>query len=482
MEPTLDTQLTPAPSGERPQSKWALFFADMREAVCGTQRDFTEGSLRRAIVLLSVPTILEMSGESLFGIVDVFWIASLGPDAMAAVGLTEGLLTLIFAAAMGLCMGTTAMVARRIGEKDPAGAAVAAVQSIALGLLVSVPIGALGVLYAPQLFRLMGASPSVIATGSGFGAIMLGGNATIFLLFLINAIFRGAGDAVSAMRALWIGNLVNLILDPCLIFGWGPFPEMGVTGNAVATNIGRGIGVLYQLSVLWRGRSRLVISREQVRLDWPVMQRLLRVSLGGMFQFLIQMASYLALVRMVAMFGSAALAGYTIALRIIIVAILPSWGMCNAAATLVGQNLGARKPERAEKSVWAIGFYNMLFLCGIALVFIVFAEPLIRFFTQDAAIIPFGVKCLRLVSYGYGFYAYGMVVVQAFNGAGDTDTPTVINVFCYWLVQLPLAYALAQPLGLGASGVFLAITIAESLLAVVGIVFFRKGRWKEQRI
>ena len=466
----------------RPESKWAALRADLREAVRGTQQDFTQGSLGRAIVLLSVPTILEMSMESLFGIVDVFWVASLGPDAVAAVGLTEGLLTLIFAAAMGLCMGTTAMVARRIGEKDPAGAAVAAVQSILLGLLISLPIGLGGALFAPQLFRLMGATPEVVATGSSFGAIMLGGNATIFLLFLVNAIFRGAGDAVSAMRALWMGNAINLLLDPCLIFGLGPFPEMGVTGNAIATNIGRGIGVLYQVSVICRGRGRLTIGREQLRIDWPVLWRLLKVSLSGMFQFLIPMASYLVLVRMVSMFGSAALAGYTIALRIIVVAILPAWGMCNAAATLVGQNLGAKQPDRAETSVWRIGFYNMVFLCGVAVTFISFAEPMIRFFTRDSSVIPFGVDCLRLVSYGYGFYAYGMVLVQAFNGAGDTNTPTIINVFCYWLFQLPLAYVLSQPLGLGAQGVFLAITLAESVLAVVSIFFFRLGRWKEQQI
>jgi putative MATE family efflux protein len=423
-----------------------------------------------------------MSMESLFGIVDVFWVASLGPDAVAAVGLTEGLLTLIFAAAMGLCMATTAMVARRIGEKDPAGAAAAAVQSILLGLLISLPIGLGGALFAPQLFRLMGASPEVVATGSSFGAIMLGGNATIFLLFLVNAIFRGAGDAVSAMRALWIGNAINLLLDPCLIFGLGPFPEMGVTGNAIATNIGRGIGVLYQVSVICRGNGRLTIGREQLRIDWPVLWRLLKVSLSGMFQFLIPMASYLVLVRMVSMFGSAALAGYTIALRIIIVAILPAWGMCNAAATLVGQNLGAKQPDRAETSVWRIGLYNMVFLCGVAVTFISFAEPMIRFFTRDSSVIPFGVDCLRMVSYGYGFYAYGMVLVQAFNGAGDTNTPTIINVFCYWLFQLPLAYVLSQPFGLGAQGVFLAITLAESVLAVVSIFFFRLGRWKEQQI
>ena len=471
--------LSPVPP---PESKWAALRADLREAVRGTQQDFTQGSLGRAIVLLSVPTILEMSMESLFGIVDVFWVASLGPDAVAAVGLTEGLLTLIFAAAMGLCMATTAMVARRIGEKDPAGAAAAAVQSILLGLLISLPIGLGGALFAPQLFRLMGASPEVVATGSSFGAIMLGGNATIFLLFLVNAIFRGAGDAVSAMRALWIGNAINLLLDPCLIFGLGPFPEMGVTGNAIATNIGRGIGVLYQVSVICRGNGRLTIGREQLRIDWPVLWRLLKVSLSGMFQFLIPMASYLVLVRMVSMFGSAALAGYTIALRIIIVAILPAWGMCNAAATLVGQNLGAKQPDRAETSVWRIGLYNMVFLCGVAVTFISFAEPMIRFFTRDSSVIPFGVDCLRMVSYGYGFYAYGMVLVQAFNGAGDTNTPTIINVFCYWLFQLPLAYVLSQPFGLGAQGVFLAITLAESLLALVSIFFFRLGRWKEQQI
>jgi len=473
--------IPPSPLPRR-EGKWAALRADLREAVRGTQQDFTQGSLGRAIVLLSVPTILEMSMESLFSIVDVFWVASLGPDAVAAIGLTEGLLTLIFAAAMGLCMGTTAMVARRIGEKDAAGAAVAAVQSILLGLLISLPIGVGGALFAPQLFRMMGASPNVLSTGSSFGTIMLGGNATIFLLFLINAIFRGAGDAVSAMRALWIGNAINLLLDPCLIFGWGPFPELGVTGAAIATNIGRGVGVLYQVSVIYRGRGRLMISREQLRVDWPVLCKLFKVSLSGMFQFLIPMASYLVLVRIVSMFGSAALAGYTIALRIIVVAILPAWGMCNAAATLVGQNLGAKQPDRAETAVWRIGFYNMVFLCGVAVTFIACAEPMIRFFTQDSSVIPFGIDCLRMVSYGYGFYAYGMVLVQAFNGAGDTRTPTMINLFCYWLFQLPLAYILALPFGLGARGVFLAITMAESVLALASVFFFRLGRWKQQQI
>jgi len=482
MNPPAAAPSVPPPPAPPLSSKWVAFRADLREAVRGTQQDFTQGSLSRAIVLLSVPTILEMSMESLFSIVDVFWVASLGPDAVAAVGVTEGLLTLIFAAAMGLCMGTTAMVARRIGEKDSIGAAVAAVQSILLGLFISLPIGLAGALFAPQLFRLMGVSPEVVSKGSGFGTVMLGGNATIFLLFLINAIFRGAGDAATAMRALWIGNAVNLLLDPCLIFGWGPFPKMGVTGAAIATNIGRGIGVLYQLSVIYGRQGRLVIGREQLRVNWSVLGRLLRVSVSGMFQFLIPMASYMVLVRIVSIFGSSALAGYTIALRIIVVAILPAWGMCNAAATLVGQNLGAKKPDRAEKAVWRIGFCNMVFLCGVAVIFIAFAGPLIRFFTEEQSVIPFGVDCLRMVSYGYGFYAYGMVLVQAFNGAGDTNTPTVINVFCYWLFQLPLAYVLAMSFGLGAQGVFLAITFAESVLAVISIFFFRLGRWKERQI
>jgi putative MATE family efflux protein len=455
---------------------------DLREAILGTQQDFTEGSIGRAITLLAVPMVLEMAMESVFGIVDVFWVGRLGADAVATVGITESLLTLVFAIAMGLSMATTAMVARRVGEKDRAGAALAAVQAIAVGVVLSLPIGAIGFWMAPALLRLMGASPSIIATGSDYGAVMLGGNVTILLLFLLNAIFRGAGDATIAMRSLWFANLINIILDPCFIFGLGPFPKMGVTGAAVATTIGRGLGVVYQLFTLWRGQGRIRLSSAALRLDSEVMLRLVRVSIGGIFQFLIATASWLGLVRIIAFFGSTALAGYTIALRIIIFAILPSWGMSNAAATLVGQNLGAGKPGRAEQSVWKTAFYNMLFLVGIAFVFIIFAEPLIRLFTSDPAVVPIGTACLRFVSYGYGFYAYGMVMVQAFNGAGDTATPTKINLFCYWLFEIPLAYVLAIQAGLGANGVFLAITIAESTIAVVGILAFRRGRWRERKI
>jgi putative MATE family efflux protein len=463
-------------------SKLKTIWNDVRESIAGTQQDFTEGSIGRAIVLLAIPMVLEMAMESLFAVVDVFFVARLGADAVATVGLTEALLTLVFAVAWGMSMSTTAMVARRIGEKDSAGAAVAAVQAIGVGVAISVPIGILGIIFAPKLLALMGASPNIIAIGAGYTAWMIGGNLTVQLLFLINAIFRGAGDAAHAMRALWISNICNMILDPCFIFGWGPFPELGVTGAAVATNIGRGLGVLYQLFVLWRGWSRVKIKRRQIRLDPGVMLRLLRVSVGGIFQVLVATASWLALVRLVAIFGSVALAGYTIALRIIIFAILPSWGMGSAAATLVGQNLGAQKPERAERSVWITGLSNMIFLGGVTIVFIVFAEPLVRIFTNDPEVVPFGVDCLRYISYGYVFYAYGMVMVQAFNGAGDTMTPTIINLFCYWLFQIPLAYVLAMPLGLNAQGVFLAITISESTLAVVGILVFRRGRWKRQAI
>lgn len=457
-----------------PDTSW---WGTLRDAVLGSQQDYTEGNLGRAVFLLSVPMILEMAMESIFGILDVFWVGKIGSDAVAAVGITEALLTLVFAMALGLSMSTTAMVARRIGEKDKDAAAVTAVQAIALGLLSAVPTMVAGLVWPQELLGLMGASPSVIESGWGYTAWMLGGNASILLLFLINAIFRGAGDASVAMRSLWVANAVNLVLDPCLIFGLGPFPRMGITGAAVGTTVGRAVGVAYQLYQLWRG-GRVTVRPRHLRLDRKVLVRLLRVSVGGIVQFLIATASWLGLVRLLTPFGSAALAGYTIALRIIVVAILPSWGMCNAAATLVGQNLGAGKPDRAERSVWLTGLYNMVFLCAVAVVFVAFADELIGFFSTDPAVRAQGGACLRIVSYGYGFYAWGMVMVQAFNGAGDTTTPTWINLFCYWLFQIPLAFALSRPLGLGPSGVYYAITVAESLIALVGVYFFRKGRWK----
>lgn len=454
----------------------------LREAIVGTTRDFTEDSIGRAIFILSVPAVLEMCMESLFGIVNVFWVSRLGAPAVAAVGITESLLTIIFAIALGLSMATTAVVARRTGEKDSRGASSAAVQGIILGILASIPIGLIGIFFAPTLMRFMGAEPEVISTGGGYARIVLGGNAAVMLLFLINAVFRGAGDASIAMRSLWLGNIVNLLLDPCLIFGLGPFPELGVTGSAVATTIGRGLGVVYQVSVLLSSKSRISVRIRDVKFEPAIAWSMLKISFGGMLQYLVATASWAALVRIVAVFGSAALAGYTIALRLIVVALLPSWGMSNAAATLVGQNLGAKKPDRAEKSVWITGVANMVVLGAVAVVFILFAERLIGVFTHDADVIANGVACLRIVSYGYVFYAYGMVMVQSFNGAGDTFTPTLINLGCYWLFQIPLSAYLALRTSLGSHGVFLAITISESALALVAMLAFRRGRWKKQKV
>ena len=465
-----------------PELRTQSFWADVREAIAGSTRDYTDGSIGRAITLLAIPMVLEMCMESLFGLVDVFFVASLGNYATATVGVTESMLTILFAIAMGLSMAATATIARRIGEKQSDAAAVAAVQIIGAGIIIAGCFGIFGGLAAPSLLRAMGADVEMIEKGSAYTSVIFGGSVTVFLLFLINAVFRGAGDAAIAMRTLWLANGVNIVLDPCLIFGWGPFPELGLTGAAVATTIGRGTGVAYQFAMLIRGRGRLTIRREHVRFDWQVLRTMLRVSVNGMFQYLIATASWVALVRMVALFGSAAVAGYTIAIRLLIFAILPSWGMSNAAATLVGQNLGAGKPERAERSVYLAGFYNMIFLGLVAIVFISFAEVIVHQFTVQPEVLPIAVKCLRLVSYGYVFYAWGMVMEQAFNGAGDTATPTIINLFCYWLFQIPLAYSLAMWGGFGESGVFLAITIAESSLAVVALLAFRRGKWKRQKI
>jgi putative MATE family efflux protein len=454
----------------------------MREAVGGSRQDFTEGSIKRAIVLLSVPMILEMMMESLFGIVNVFYVARLGAESIATVGLTESMLTIVFGIAIGLSMATTATVARRTGERDPEGAAVAAVQSIIIGVFTSLPLAVAGLMFAPTLLRAMGAEAGVVRIGSTYAAIILGGNVFILLLFLINAIFRGAGDAGVAMRSLWFANIVNIILDPCFIFGLGPFPELGVTGSAIATTIGRAAGVCFQLRALLGGRSRIEVRRKHLRLDVPVMLKLLRISVGGMFQFLVATASWLGLTRIIALFGSEALAGYTLSLRILIFAMLPSWGMSNAAATLVGQNLGAGKPSRAERSVLLAGLSNVIFLAVVALLFVTFTERIIGIFTTDARVVAYGVSSLRIVSYGFIFYGYGMVMVQAFNGAGDTFTPTVINLFCYWLFQIPLAYTLAIHFNFGARGVFMAIPIAETLLTALAILYFRRGRWKAMKV
>ena len=468
--------ITPLPPPERG------FWSSLWEATRGSHQDFTTGNLNRAIFLLAVPMVLEMALESLFAVVDVFWVSQLGATAVATVGLTESLLSLVFAVGIGLSLSTTAMVARRIGEKDPEGAAVAGVQAVALGLATSLAVGVPCLIYAPKLLQIMGASNEIIAAGSGYARIALFGSGAILMLFLNNAIFRGAGDAAIAMRLLWVSNLINLALDPCLIFGLGPFPRLGVTGAAVATLTGRSIGVAYQFYRLLRGTERIRVLARQIRINWGVLARLVRVSLAGIFQCVIAQTSWIGLVRIVSIFGATALAGYTIAIRIIIFVILPSWGLSNAAATLVGQNLGAKKPDRAEQAVWRTGFYNMIFLGAVGVLFVLAAEPIVRLFTSDPAVIPLATACLRIVSYGNIGYAYGMVMMQAFNGAGDTITPTIVYFFGYWLLEISLAYWLAIRMGLQSRGVYWSIVVAECSIAAVSALLFKRGKWKAQKI
>jgi putative MATE family efflux protein len=457
-------------------------WSSIREALRGSHQDYTAGSLNRSILLLAIPMVLEMVLESLFAVVDVFWVGRLGANAVATVGITETLLALVFAIGLGLALSTTAMVARRIGEKDPEDAAISAVQAIVLGLLISLGLGIPAGLAAPYLLALMGASPAIVAVGSGYARVALGGCGAIIMLFLNNAIFRGAGDAAIAMRLLWISNIINLVLDPCLIFGLGPFPHMGVTGAATATCIGRSIGVLVQFWLLLRGTERIHVLRRHLRLNFAVLWRLLRVSLSGILQFAISNASWIGLVRIVSLFGGAAVAGYTVAIRIVIFFILPSWGLSNAAATLVGQNLGAGRPDRAEQAVWRTGLYNLIFLGIIGVFFIVFATPVVRLFVQDPAVVPIAAMALRTFSCGNMGYAYVMVILQAFNGAGDTVTPTIVNFFGFWVLEIPLAWALAVPMRMGAEGGFLAFVIAQFAIAGASVVLFRRGRWKRIRI
>lgn len=459
------------------------FLATLREALRGGSRvDYTEGDIARSVVLLAVPMVLEMVLESVFAVVNVFWVGRLGADAVATVGLTESLLSLVYALAFGLSMAATATVARRIGEKDPDRAARTAVQAIALGVVISIPISAIGLVFAKRVLGLLGGSPELVANGWRFTAIMLGGNVVIVLLFLINAVFRAAGDAAIAARVLWTGNLLNLILDPLLIFGLGPFPKLGVAGAAVATVTARGAAVLVQLVVLSRGTDRLKIRREHLGLEPRQMLELLRLSGSAVLQNVIGTASWIAIMRILAAFGSAAVAGYTIAIRVVIFAILPSWGLSNAAATLVGQNLGARKPDRAERSVWIAARYNTAFLGGLGLVFLVLAGPVVRLFTDDPAVRTVGIPGLRVLALGFALFALGMTLVQAFNGAGDTRTPMLLNLFCFWLFEIPLAWFLANRAGFAAGGVFWAVFVAFSLYALAAARLFRRGAWKAVRV
>ncbi len=474
--------MSETPSEAAPSPAPAGFWTDVRGAIRGVPQDYTSIRLSRAVLLLSIPMVLEMAMQSLFTVVDVYFVGKLGSSPVAILGLGDSLLALVFAVSMGLSMGTAAMVARRIGEKDSEGAAVAAAQAVGLGVACSLPFAALGILYPSGLLRLLGASPELAAEGAAFTAILIGGNVTVMLLFLINAVFRGAGDPARAMRALWLANGINIALDPILIFGWGPIPALGLEGAAVATTAGRALGVVYQLRLLTAGTGRVRLEPRHWRPQFTIMTRLARVSGVGILQFLVGTASFLGLVRILAGFGDVALAGYTLAVRIIIFILLPAWGIGNAAATLVGQNLGAGSPQRAERAVWLTALYNMIFLGVVAVVFLLYAEPLAGLFSPQAEVVTLAAECLRIISYSYVFWGYGMITVLAFNGAGDTTTPTWINFGVYWVFQIPLAYALARPLGFGPQGVFIAVAAGQILLAVVGVVMFRRGTWKTRFI
>lgn len=447
-------------------------------ALKGSETEFTSGSINRAIFLLSIPMIGEMIMESLFAVADVYFVSKISTNAVATVGLTESILMIIYSVAIGLSMATTAVIARRVGEKKYKRAGDAGFQSIFLALIIGSILGVFGFIYAGDILRLMGGEEELIREGIGFTRIMFAGNLSIFLLFLINAIFRGAGNASIAMRSLWLANILNLILDPLLIFGLGPVPAMGIEGAAIATTIGRSIGVVYQVFHLMNGKSLIKIGLANVVIRFKTVVELIKISMGGMGQFLIESASWIFLVKVMSLFGSEALAGYTIAFRIIVFTILPSWGLSNAAATLVGQNLGANEPERAEKSVWITAHYNMLFLGVVSVIFYLAAETIVAFFTDEILVLNIGVSALKIICFGYVFFAYGMVISQAFNGAGDTRTPLIINFFVFWVIQIPLAYWLAVDQGWQAEGVFFTIAICHSLQAVISILLFRRGKWK----
>ena len=472
----------PAPStragARRAIEAWRL----LCDAVRGAPMDLTAAPIGKALIMLAVPMIMEMIMESIFAVVDVFWVARLGAGAVAAVGLTESMMMILYAIAMGVSIGVMALVARRIGEQDARAAGRTAAQGIVLGLVIASAIGVTGAALAPQLMRTMGADDAVVATGSGFTRVMLGCNASVFLLFLINAVFRGAGDAALAMRALWLGNLLNIVLGPCFIFGLGPFPALGVTGAAVATSIGRGTAVVYQLTLLARGKSRIAIARRHFAIDLRVMAGVLRLASSATVQMLLLMPSYVGVMRILSSFGSQPLAGYTIGFRILMFAMLPASGLSNAAATLVGQNLGARRPERAEQSVWQACLVSAAFLTAVGVVFLAGARVLVGLFTQDPEVLEHGVRYLRIISLGFPFYAFGMVMMQAFNGAGDTRTPTLINLVVFWIVQLPLAWLLSHHTGLGPSGVFVTLAVCFSVFAAIGVALFRRGRWKLTRV
>ena len=458
------------------------FIQYFKIAVTGKQQEFTSGSIRRAIFMLAVPMILEMLMESIFALVDIMYVSQISVNAVATIGLTESVITLIYAVAIGLSIAATAIVARRVGEKDLKGASNAAVQVIFLGVFVAIIISFIGILYPKEILQLMGGSPDLIEEGYGYTKVLMGGNITIMLLFLINAIFRGTGEASISMWTLILSNGLNIILDPMFIFGFGPIPAFGVEGAAIATTIGRGTAVLFQLGILFFGYSKIKIGFKDLIIRVGVMLNLLRVSLGGIGQFLIGTSSWVILMRIISEFGSEVLAGYTIAIRVMLFTLMPAWGMSSAAASLVGQNLGAKKPERAEESVWKTSTYCSIFMGFVSIFYLVFAPQIIEIFNETADVVKYGSLCLRIIAGGYVFYGYGMIVLNAFNGAGDTKTPTYINFVCFWLLQLPFAYIAAITLNYGPVGVFWSITLGEVAMTIISIIWFKKGHWKKVEV
>lgn len=462
----------------QPKQLWK----DVKEAISGTERDFTETSLGHAIFILAVPMVLEMIMESVFAVVDIFFVSKLGSGAVATVGITESVMTIVYAIGSGLSMATTALVARRIGEKRKKEAGEVAFQAILVGVFVSMIVGVPGVIFAKEFLLLMGATSEMAEEGALYPAIIFGTNSVVMLLFIINAVFRSSGDAAISMRVVWFANLINVVLDPLLIFGIGPFPELGLAGAAIATGIGRGLAVIYQFYLLFRGNHRIKLYLANIKIKLEVMMELLRISGGGILQNLIATSSWIFLVRIIAVSGPEALAGYTIAIRIILFALLPAWGVSNAAATLVGQNLGAKQPDRAEKSIWITSYVNMTFMGITGLILAFFPEFFIRLFIHEPVVLENGVLALRIVSFGFLFYALGMVLIQGFNGSGDTFTPTKINLVCFWLIEIPLAYLLAIVFEKGLAGASMAIVTAESLLALIAFFFFRQGKWKLREV
>jgi putative MATE family efflux protein len=460
----------------------SVWWTDIKEAIAGSERDFTEIPLGKAVFLLAVPMVLEMVMESVFAVVDIFFVSKLGSEAVAAVGITESVMTLVYALAFGMSMATTALVSRRIGEKKPHEASAEAWHAIVTALAVSLLIAIPGAIYAPHLLELMGASDRVVGEYSIFTSIMLGGNAIVMLLFVCNAIFRGAGDAAIAMRVLWIGNIINIILDPILIFGWGPIPAFGIAGAAIATTTGRGIAVIYQLYVLFGGNSRVHLRGISYRIELHRIKHLISISLGGIAQSLIATVSWLLMMRFISRFGSQVVAGYTIAIRIIIFALLPSWGLSNAASTLTGQNLGAGRVDRAERAIWKVSWINFIGMGILGVVLAIWPAFFIGLFTGESEVVLEGAEALRVISYGFAFYGLGMVMTQAFNGAGDTRTPTLVNIIAFWLIEIPLAWYLSSRTGLNQAGVFYGIIVAESSLAIIAFFLFRQGRWKFENV